>query len=382
MSEGFIISSSAEVVCFIMIFILLIGNTYETNTGSKRQKFFSICLCVCLVALFADFQTLTLNGNSKYTTILWPAYISTFVFGEIMITCFTYYIYEYLNQKSAKAVGIFTYANIVGIINSIGIAITLTLTAFGKIIYVEDGHFLPGSCNFMIGSSAMITIVASVIFTIRQRKKIGTHDAVAILIFFLMPFVARVIETLHPSISITISLTCFSMLVVYIMLQSKEYKEAQLREQLLNHYSLTDTLTNLKNRRAYNVALDSIDKDKFIGVIFSDINGLKNVNDTLGHQAGDEYINSYVNIMLKHFRRDEIYRISGDEFVILIPEIAESEFLKRAEYFKANIKQTDNIAALGYEYGPGSNILLMIEQAESLMYENKKEYHTIHGTIR
>lgn len=52
-------------------------------------------------------------------------------------------------------------------------------------------------------------------------------------------------------------------------------------------------------------------------VIVCDVNGLKFVNDTLGHAAGDEYIRQACHIVCRHFKHSPVYRIGGDEFVVV-----------------------------------------------------------------
>lgn len=86
----------------------------------------------------------------------------------------------------------------------------------------------------------------------------------------------------------------------------------------------TDYLTQLKNRNAYQIDMDNIiamKLEKEMGIIAIDLNSLKKVNDTWGHEKGDQYITcvskAYQNLDTK---KAVMYRIGGDEFVILVPQ--------------------------------------------------------------
>jgi len=54
------------------------------------------------------------------------------------------------------------------------------------------------------------------------------------------------------------------------------------------------------------------------GVIGCDVNGLKKINDTLGHKAGDEYICAACKMLCEYFKHSPVFRIGGDEFVVIL----------------------------------------------------------------
>ena len=80
-------------------------------------------------------------------------------------------------------------------------------------------------------------------------------------------------------------------------------------------------LTGLLNRRAYDNTCKMLIGNCQVGVIFCDVNSLKYTNDIFGHEAGDKLIKSFASILKNSFRNDETFRISGDEFVILLSTI-------------------------------------------------------------
>jgi len=157
-----------------------------------------------------------------------------------------------------------------------------------------------------------------------------------------------------------------------------ELERSQLRERLMKRSANTDALTGLLNRRAYDEALDNIAKFDQVGLIFCDLNGLKFTNDHYGHSAGDERLIDLAKLLQKHFFGDVVYRISGDEFVVLITGVSETSFKHRAEMLEKALVKEDNTASIGAVHGDGKDYPMLYINAEKLMYEAKAKVHLQH----
>ena len=83
-----------------------------------------------------------------------------------------------------------------------------------------------------------------------------------------------------------------------------------------------DALTGVKNKRAYVQAeteMDQeIDKKAPFSMVVCDLNGLKQVNDTQGHKAGDEFIRNACKVICDVFDHSPVFRIGGDEFAVIL----------------------------------------------------------------
>ena len=85
-----------------------------------------------------------------------------------------------------------------------------------------------------------------------------------------------------------------------------------------------DGLTGVKNKLAYLESLRDLEmqagKNSFegYGVVVFDLNGLKEINDTLGHETGDEHIKSASSLICSFYKHSPVYRIGGDEFVVIL----------------------------------------------------------------
>lgn len=106
-------------------------------------------------------------------------------------------------------------------------------------------------------------------------------------------------------------------LSVIFAVRSIEY-EKRKEEQLLRS-STTDELTRCYNRRAYEQDIKKLTADKKFLYLSADVNGLKAVNDRLGHAAGDELLCGVAGCMKQSFEDyGKVYRIGGDEFVTIL----------------------------------------------------------------
>jgi two-component system, cell cycle response regulator len=178
-----------------------------------------------------------------------------------------------------------------------------------------------------------------------------------------------------------------------LLLRSLRYAiERQRGQARLEHLTLIDDLTGLYNRRGFisygkkYVKLSQRTKKGFM-VLFADMDGLKSINDTLGHNTGDEALIDTAEILRKTFRESDIIaRLGGDEFAVLAMDISSfngvsSLLLTRLQ---ENLKDLNAQPHRSYLvsisvgialYKPGSLNTLeeLIDEADARMYEQKRE---------
>ena len=152
----------------------------------------------------------------------------------------------------------------------------------------------------------------------------------------------------------------------------------------LENMSYKDALTKLGNRFLVEKFVKRLDKNKCIGAVYCDITGLKNVNDTQGHEAGDKLILRASDCLKKIFSDYGIFRIGGDEFLVLCPEITEDDLYKKTEQLKECSKKSNSLMAVGAAWRENfyEGLDKLLTESEHNMYIDKSEYYRKAGIER
>ncbi|MCR5518351.1 MAG: GGDEF domain-containing protein [Lachnospiraceae bacterium] len=152
----------------------------------------------------------------------------------------------------------------------------------------------------------------------------------------------------------------------------------------LQKKSITDELTGLYNRSAIGGKIDELieHKDEYksgVGIIYADLNGLKTVNDRFGHKAGDEFIVNAAKLFKSVYEGRDIYRIGGDEFVIICTDMSEEELDASVAKLRADAETSDISLAIGYVHATGDcDVKRIMQLADEDMYRDKEEYYKLH----
>ncbi len=159
-------------------------------------------------------------------------------------------------------------------------------------------------------------------------------------------------------------------------------KTAMAREKEKKHLenlSYVDSLTYAQNRNHFNEYIEKNRRKELhsVGVIYLDLNGLKEINDKMGHLAGDTLIIS-ASYVLQEIFADNSYRIGGDEFVVIEQDVLESEFMSKYNKLLVRMKELEISVATGYIWKERClNLSEILQAADQKMYEDKKRYYSI-----
>lgn len=158
---------------------------------------------------------------------------------------------------------------------------------------------------------------------------------------------------------------------------SAELRNRALTDEMM-YLGSHDTLTGLGNRYALNQALMLLtEMTTSVGVCYSDINGLKVYNDEQGHAAGDALISETARIFSSVFKKKFCYRIGGDEFIAIIPEIEEDIFNALVEKLAQKMKKVS--VSIGAVWSADSKqINTLIKDADEAMYASKADFYKNH----
>ena len=178
-----------------------------------------------------------------------------------------------------------------------------------------------------------------------------------------------------------------------IMLTNHSYMQRRSRESEL--LANTDPMTGVKNKHAYlvrerelTVALKEQRVPDF-AIVVCDVNGLKKINDTYGHKAGDEYIRSACKMVCEIFSHSPVYRIGGDEFAVILT--GRDYDMRKELTALLHDQSVDHIKNGGAvisgavsEFRPetDNDVHEVFERADALMYEEKRLLKSLGAVTR
>lgn len=162
---------------------------------------------------------------------------------------------------------------------------------------------------------------------------------------------------------------------------SRNITKQHLYQQQIEYLSYHDQLTGLCNRRFFEEELKRIDIESNlpICIIMADVNGLKLINDSFGHQTGDALLARFAEVLKKACRSDEIIsRTGGDEFVILLPQM-QIEYVEELIHRIKSYCYEETVAAINLSVSFGwevkrtseEDINVVLKCAEDFMYKTK-----------
>ena len=166
-------------------------------------------------------------------------------------------------------------------------------------------------------------------------------------------------KTMQSNVGFTqAGLICFVCSLGYsVVKQSSEEQTQIIENKTLKKIAYLDILTNLPNRTAFENQMEKYrtgDADKRPIVMIVDLNGLKEINDTYGHKAGDVAIIRIAQLLDRHFGQPlHTYRIGGDEFCVLAEGEKDEIFRQRIRHFLSDVKEADKEYAFTFSAAYG-----------------------------
>ena len=282
---------------------------------------------------------------------------------------------------------------------------TLIITFFSRFVDIKFGHVFGSVASLLVIAFMLVIYIKGKPFFKIYRDLLknvkngwGSMSLATLMIYFLLVFSATYPvplierpEYLVPYMALSVTILTVYTVFIISLIQKKQLSD--LNERLINEkkwhkIAYKDALTDTKNRTAYIEHINNLErnlpKDSHVSVIMIDIDDFKNVNDTTGHQAGDELLKNVASALQKIFFDVGfvVYRVGGDEFVVIALEV-DPEYLKS---IIDNINQTKEITELGCSVSIGHSDVNLFEnnaferafaRADEKMYIQKTKKKTV-----
>lgn len=189
---------------------------------------------------------------------------------------------------------------------------------------------------------------------------------------------------------ILFSIASVLVLTVILLLEYRQLSKQRLQKEKENSSAFrtmasTDSMTGVRNKHAYtdmetalNAKIQAGEIQK-LGVVVCDVNGLKHVNDTKGHAAGDQLIRDACALICERFTHGSVFRIGGDEFVVVLQgkgfDTMDESVRSLNQTSLENIKADKVVIAVGSAVlkEGDQNLRDVFERADQTMYETKKK---------
>lgn len=179
----------------------------------------------------------------------------------------------------------------------------------------------------------------------------------------------------NPPLTLIEDIKLVFRLVSYFISIMTRYRDSMNK---LEQISYEDQLTGVMNRHAlesfHNRTYDSL---KNIGILSCDINGLKTINDSLGHEAGDKLIVDVAESLSIVFGNQNVYRMGGDEFIVIYTNGPQKHFEVKIGQAKKLMEYKGVKIASGYVYKENTekSIVELIKEVDKKMYEDKAGFY-------
>ena len=338
--------------------------------------------------------------DRKLVTALFVDTTLYFVAMAVGVLFWTKYAVAYLDEKNAFG----KFLVIAGRVLFATVVISVAVNIFTPILFRIDDQALYSAYAIryvvLISQIVLLLLVSAYSFlSMRKKTRIKAKKYRTIALFGFITAVFLTVQIWFPYLplySVAYMLgTC--LLRTFIVNDEKdEYKnklaQAAKREQLQREELISarilaykDALTGVKSKLAYAESEEKRDEEIRLGrapdfaLAVFDVNELKETNDELGHEKGDQLLISACRMICEHFQHSPVFRIGGDEFAVMLER---SDYENRRELRESfdrmmeNSKENDRpIIAMGmadYEASRDSSLHDVFVRADSQMYERKR----------
>lgn len=228
----------------------------------------------------------------------------------------------------------------------------------------EAGNLIRGPLGYLpYIAVALYSAVLIVLLLLQCNKQAAEIIPIIFLGFALLsglvlPFIFK--EDYSKIFAVTIAVALFVYYVFEILQLTKK-----------------DALTGLLNRQAYYAYIKEYDKE-ITAFITIDMNGLKTINDTGGHDAGDIALTTlgYCFFTAANYKQF-VYRIGGDEFAIVCRKTTKEELERLIQRINDNVAKTRYTCSIGYSLNEDGSKTIdqMIKESDEMMYQDKADYY-------
>ena len=348
MFKDYIVQNWSLILLLVALAIMLGTTIFLDRKVIRRMSILLVLVFLLSIIVFVEFYY---DGADKYPNLRIVLMSIRYSATPLLIA---YIIYTLIKKLSCL---IFIPALVLTIIDIVSI--------FTGIVFAldENGDLKRGFLGYLPFIVAGLYCFALIYLLVKRSNKQATEIIPIVFLAFsfisglVLPFILG--KEFSHIFCVTVTIALFVYYVFSILQLTK-----------------MDPLTGLLNRQAY---YSDVNKDiqDITALVSLDMNGLKKINDTYGHAAGDEALTTLALCFNKAVKRNQAaYRVGGDEFVIVCRKNSEDEVLKLIERINKYVSETDYSCSIGYSlHDSKKSIDVVLKESDDRMYLNKEKYY-------
>jgi len=356
-----------------LIIIIYVHALKQNDKGILQHKLYRMMLWLTIVMLVLDiFSRFDGKPDTIYPIINYFGNFLIYLLNPVLPSLWILYVHDQIFRDEAKTRRLICPLVVVNGVN----AVLLILTQFfGWFYYIDsDNIYHRGSLFLLAASQTICLVLVAFAIVIINRKKIDKNSFFSLLFFAGVPFVCIILQIAIYGMSLMLNGVVLSLLMLLLNVQI--------------HCMCTDYLTGVNNRKKLEIHLnDKINtstENKTFSAIMVDLNNFKSINDTFGHDTGDNALQISAKLLNSCLRpNDFIARFGGDEFFVILDisdQIDLEEIVRRIRKCLNKYNESSNqpyqlgfsMGYAVYDYNSHMKTEEFQKQIDTLMYEDKQ----------
>lgn len=340
-----------NIIGLLGLALLLIFTRFNFYLERKKLKLF-VAAALCNIAIIVMEVTDYLLAQTPFQgAFLWRRVTSATGFA---LTPIVPLLIAYISTKRKLPRWILLPA-------ALNLLISFSSILSGHLFYIDEcNSYYRGPLFVAMLAFSVFYLLLLIVVSFRGIRSVRSSEAIFLFGIVFTMVLANVLEIVF-SFHFVVWNSCGVLLISYYLFLHIQYFKF-------------DPLTGVYNRNMYNYDAENLHGKSNAGVLSFDLNGLKRINDTEGHAQGDAYIIASANLILQCFQNvGRVYRIGGDEFVVLLVNTTEASILGSIALFEQSCKKNKISVACGYSFTAGAaDMAQMLRDADNAMYDNKR----------
>lgn len=296
-----------EYIALVFTIVLWFYSREASMIPTYKNRVFEWCIRIVGTSIIASIVALhlTINHKGLPLPLVRTGYDLFHLLVPTVMIAFSWYVIAVIWEDREdlspwlmrSLIPYLLYVVLLMINHPTGIVFTVT---------AEHGYQY-GPAFFAPYVTAYIYILLMLILILIGQRRITRSVLAVLLTFPLLMLILVIVQQFNSTLVLTGSASALSLIIIYLNLQNKQL--------------VMDDLTNLPRRKAFLKMLElGITKEQDMAIIMISLNDFKLVNDKFGEQQGDIFLQTIAGFLRKSFTGLHVYRFSGDEFTVLIPQ--------------------------------------------------------------